>query len=662
MKRRFNTVVIGCLFLCCHSSLAQQQAEIDSLSSLSRQLPDDTVKILTFHRLSYLYNYVQFRPDEARSYADSAIILAKGINYQKGIIESHYNLGLTDMNEDQYSEAVDHFLQFIDYYTKRGDSLSVARGLYCIATIHANQGNDDSNLSLQLRILKIYEQTGDQNRSANTLNSIGNIYWRTGKYREALESYNTANDLYRQLGKMARYGMGVQNVANVFVSMKEYDTAKVLYEEALKTVKQHGSPTETAFILANLGDLYEELGKFERALDYNLQALNIRRTLTNKRNLAATLLDAGHLYTLLNKLELAQSLLTEGLDLAVTIQAKPLMADGYMNLSELYRARKDYEKAYAHHVLAKQWQDSVSSSENREQINKLQALYETEKKDKQILSLANEKELQKQEAQWQATMKMIYLIGLILVAISAALIIYVFRQRMYNQRVVSEKDAKIREITFSNRIAELEIKALRAQINPHFLFNCLNSINRMVVKGENEMASAYLRKFSRLVRLIVENLENGKVTLENELALIESYIQLEELRFKGRISYEIDVDESVEKESIHLPPMVLQPFVENAIWHGLMHKPGPGCLRIGIREMKDMLLCTIEDNGVGREKAKELQQVDNNNKQKSLGLSITEERLRLLAREGMDELIRVVDLKDNGMATGTRVEICIPVS
>src|SRR5690606_38695141 len=106
----------------------------------------------------------------------------------------------------------------------------------------------------------------------------------------------------------------------------------------------------------------------------------------------------------------------------------------------------------------------------------------------------------------------------------------------------------------------------------HFLFNCLTSINRMIVKGDNENASLYLKKFARLVRLIVENGEATRVSLEDELALIEAYIQLEELRFKSKIGFEIDIDEKVEKENTFLPPMILQPFVENSIWHGLTSK------------------------------------------------------------------------------------------
>lgn len=640
---------------------AQRQPEIDSLLAVLKEIPEDTNKVLVYHRVSYLYNFVQYKPELARPYADSAMRLSERINNASMITDSHYYSGLVDMNQDNYAEALEHFSHYINFYKERGDSSNVARGLYCVASIHADRGEQDSNLALQLRILKIYDQLGDQHRMANTLNGIGNIYWRTSKYDQAIDSYKHANRIYESLNNLARYGMGLQNLANVYVSKKQYDTAQSFYEEALKLVKEHGSDAEASFILANLGDLHEELNDYREALSYNLQALSIRRKLSQKRSLAATLIDVGHLYTILNRQDAALNALTEGLEIANDIGAKTLVMEGYTNLSDLFKTKKDFEKAYRYSMLAQQWKDSVSNEESREQINKLQVLYETEKKDKQIVLLAKEKELQEKEAQRQATLKQAFLGGLILVMISLALAIYIFRQRLKNQKIIAAKNEEIKEITFQRQITELEMKALRAQINPHFLFNCLNSINRMIVKGEHENASQYLRKFSKLVRLIVENVESGRVSLENELALIESYIQLEELRFKGKIGYEISIDENIERGNVFLPPMVLQPFVENAIWHGLMHKENNGRIKIAVSETKESLLCTIEDNGVGRGHSKELRQ-DDEGKTKSLGIKITEERLRLLNRKRIEDLVRIVDLWSNDEAAGTRVEITIPLS
>ena len=152
--------------------------------------------------------------------------------------------------------------------------------------------------------------------------------------------------------------------------------------------------------------------------------------------------------------------------------------------------------------------------------------------------------------------------------------------------------------------------------------------------------------------------------LQNELALLESYIQLESLRFKDRIDCRIRVDKSVDPDSTYLPSMILQPFVENAIWHGLMHKTDQekGIIQITIGESGGRLHCVIEDNGVGREKARELQE-RSLIKSRSLGAKITEERLRLLDRDGLEQVVSITDVKDSlNRALGTRVEIDIPVA
>ena len=140
--------------------------------------------------------------------------------------------------------------------------------------------------------------------------------------------------------------------------------------------------------------------------------------------------------------------------------------------------------------------------------------------------------------------------------------------------MLAEKNVELKDVDFRRQMSELEMKSLRAQINPHFLFNCMNAINGMIVHGENEEASLYLSKFSKLVRLILENAETTNVTLENELALLDSYIQLEKLRFKGKINYRIEVEKNIDPEEAFIPSMILQPFVENSIWHGLLHKTG----------------------------------------------------------------------------------------
>ena len=215
---------------------------------------------------------------------------------------------------------------------------------------------------------------------------------------------------------------------------------------------------------------------------------------------------------------------------------------------------------------------------------------------------------------------------------------------------------------FKSRTAELEMQALRAQMNPHFIFNSLNSINGFILKNDPEAASDYLTKFSKLIRLILQNSCSTSVPLDKELEALKLYIELELLRFEGQFGYLIQCHNELEVEDIEVPPLIIQPYVENAIWHGLMNKPTEGNLKISLHRENGLLFCEITDDGVGRKVAGELKS-KSASKRKSLGMQITAHRLELINNVSKKEtIVEVIDLFDgSGMACGTTVLLKIPV-
>jgi LytS/YehU family sensor histidine kinase len=211
------------------------------------------------------------------------------------------------------------------------------------------------------------------------------------------------------------------------------------------------------------------------------------------------------------------------------------------------------------------------------------------------------------------------------------------------------------------QMADIEMQALRAQMNPHFIFNCLNSINRYIVKSDQATASLYLTRFAKLIRLILDNSNSKTVTLTNELEALRLYIDMESIRFEKQFSYKINIDENVSPDHIYVPPLIIQPYVENAIWHGLLHKETEGHLEVRLTmPQPNMLQCVVEDNGVGRAKAKELKSKSASTS-KSLGMKLTESRLALLNKHSnWDASIEILDLVDpEGIPAGTRVTLKI---
>jgi LytS/YehU family sensor histidine kinase len=281
---------------------------------------------------------------------------------------------------------------------------------------------------------------------------------------------------------------------------------------------------------------------------------------------------------------------------------------------------------------------------DKEKQRQLQATYYNEKIRQQELASQNQK--------FKSQVKIYILLG------SAIILLLLGLQ--YHSRL---------KTNFYRKTAAIEMKALRAQMNPHFIFNCLTSINRYIVKSDNKTASNYLTKFSKLIRLILDNSAVEYIPLDTEIQTLQLYIDMEALRFDHAFEYEIQTDDAVASENILIPSMLVQPYAENAIWHGLLHLPeddkkGNGKLWIRfLKRDENVLTVEVEDNGVGRQKAKEIES-KNTLKKKSYGMQISEDRIQLINKlYKYNTSVKVQDLVDKtGAASGTKVILTVPVN
>ena len=234
---------------------------------------------------------------------------------------------------------------------------------------------------------------------------------------------------------------------------------------------------------------------------------------------------------------------------------------------------------------------------------------------------------------------------------------------VYKYRIAQVRKNAAQQNAFNKKIAELEMKALRAQMNPHFLFNSLNSVKAYIGQNDNRKAQIYLGKFSQLMRRILQNSKNKTVRLNDELEALRLYLDLEAMRFDPSFDYRIQIGEQVNEDFIEIPPLILQPYIENAIWHGLMHKDkGDRILLIDISRHGDYIKLVVEDNGIGRARAAKLK-TRSASKHQSMGMQITGDRLRYLKEMyGLDAEVSVTDLKDKpNQDCGTRVEVLLPI-
>lgn len=247
--------------------------------------------------------------------------------------------------------------------------------------------------------------------------------------------------------------------------------------------------------------------------------------------------------------------------------------------------------------------------------------------------------------------------GFAVAGLGAGVIMAIFRWRISQ----IEQQSKIKA-DFEKRLGSVEMNALRAQMNPHFIFNVLNAIDYYILKNDTDTASDYLNRFSRLIRLILQNSRSNYVNLKDELEALKLYIEMENLRFEEQFDYRVKIGQGLKIDEIEVPPMLLQPYVENAIWHGLIQKEGKGYLELVITKSDQYLHCVIEDNGIGRAASKALKS-KTATRRKSMGMQITQDRIGMINRlYNTNAQIKVLDKVDSeGQALGTRVELAIPI-
>jgi len=620
-------LLTGCLLL-----QAQDSIKIDSLISQLNKNPHDTIKVDTY--LALHRSLLVSDESNAIEHLNKAIKFSEHIGDPKRISQCYLELVGFHRRKGNFTEAKKKLPKVEEQLNRFLDTRIEATFFKLRGTIHYFEGTYNKAIADIWEAIPLYELLGDTKTAGDCYLLIGVSYKELDNLDKALEYYQKGLDMYKKTGYRKGVAMATGNIGTVFKSKKNYDKALEYYNQSLQINEKYGYLEEAGIDLNNIGTLYLVKEDYKKASEFLKRSQEVSKLVGSPWAILTVKINLAQAAYKLGDYENAVQDFKEVVDTAKAYNYKEFIKDAYFELSNVHQEMGEFRTALEYRNDYEKWKDSLLNENHLNQVKELEIKYETEKKDQQITFLAQEKELQEKETQRQATLKNAFIGGAVLIALLASLLFYIFRQRLKNQKALASKNEEIKEVNFKRQLSDLEMKALQAQINPHFIFNCMNSINQMILEGNNKNASKYLTKFSKLIRLILENAEATEVSLKNEFALLEAYIQLESLRFNGDIKYQIQVDEDIDQENTYLPSMVIQPFVENAIWHGLRHKKerSKGQISISMEQDHNQLTCFIEDNGVGREKAAELQK-KTVWKSKSLGLKITEERLKLLSKE-----------------------------
>ncbi|HIB48545.1 MAG TPA: tetratricopeptide repeat protein [Flavobacteriaceae bacterium] len=538
------------------------------------------------------------------------------------------------------------------------------------------------------------------NFKAQIYNSLGALYDDKSDAQQALE-YQLKALRYAEAGNDEQMIATISNgIGRVYLYLSEYEKAKTYYLRAIEIKERRQEyDKHLANSYNNLSNCFDAEGRYDKSLQYLDKSIQLKEQIDNTVNLIPSYNNKAYTLLLMNKLDVAEKTIQQAIFLAdsldITIekqyaystyaeilfaQNRVALAEAYMSKSiamskesndlylakynldlmyNIYLKKGDYKKALEFYRERSIVLDSVYNINKRSEIEKLALEYGTEKKNKEIALLNAEKELNEIDLKKSRQLQLAFL----LVAGLAVVVLLLLWSRHKNKAKTDQLLKETMARDYEKKLSETELQALRAQMNPHFLFNCLNSINSFIIKNEQEQASEYLSKFSMLIRKVLNNSKSSKVTLANELEALKLYIELESLRFGNSFEYSVSVDPTVETDYLEIPPLIIQPYVENSIWHGLLHKTeGPKKLSIDIKQDETLLICIIEDNGIGRVAA--ASRIKNSvSKRKSFGMNITKERLEHINQKHDERShIEVVDLKsESGDAIGTRVTIKIAI-
>lgn len=611
-------------------------SKIDSLLTLLPKYNEDTSKAILLNKLCWEYKNIG-NYDTAFHYGNAALQLAKQLNFQTGSANAYNNIGIIYWNQGNYEKALTNYLKALKILEETGNKKGIAFSYSNIGSVYENQGNYEKALNNYLKSLKIRDEIGDKQGIETSYNGIGNIYFFQGNYEKALDYYVKSLKMSEEIGDKKGMAYSNNNIGIIYFSQRNYEKALNNYLKALTIEEKIGDKFGLANSYTNIGGIYEEQKDYKKALDNYVKFQKISEEIGDTLLIAQCKTNIGDLYMKQEKFEEALHYYSQSLILFKKKGKKEGIKEVCAALSELFDKKGDYKQAYNYHKLYSDIKDTLLNEQSSKQIVEMNTKYETQEK---------EHELQIQQLLLNQKGTQIYiLIALsILIFIIALLLIWQMR------------------IKTNSRTIELQQKLLRSQMNPHFIFNALQSIQNYIYENNPHNAAVYLSKFAVLMRLILENSREEYIPLQSEIKTLELYLELQQLRFENRFNYAIDVSEAIDIDFIAIPPMLAQPFIENAIEHGLAGKTENGKINIRFKQEDKNILFEVEDNGIGILFSSVKKEGTLNN-HKSLATIITKERLDLLNKNRRNKIrYEIIDLgsSENGAATGTKVIFSIP--
>jgi tetratricopeptide (TPR) repeat protein len=575
-----------------------QQKSIDSLENALHQLEKNPA---SYHRdttiVNLLYDLawqiVNYTPDsiKASTYAQRALDLSEKINWDLGKAYSHDIIGRIYSIRKNYVSAIDQFSQAATLMMEMKNNDGLAKSFYNMGTAYQSQGNFPAALDYLLQALKKNEETGNVGDMGRDFNSIGDVYAAIDDQANALSYYQRALKSFETLKDKYWTAIALGNIAIIYNQQKEFVKALEYYFRVLKMEGNNSYSNYETFV--QIGDVYRNISAsilqnqtdtaWTKAYEYFSKAHQIATEIDDGYIAGLAMNGIGALFLEKKNWNEADKALHTAVTLLKASNSPEALKDCYFNLSRLDSAKGDWKNSLAHFRLYTIISDSLFNKKKSRLLAQTEINYETEKKQKQI-------QLKDLEIQQQAK-------NILLIVLSAVILLMIVGGfAYYRSKRTRQQSLK--------QISEAKLASLKSLMDKHFIFSSLHSIDTFLMNNNPEAASDYLVKYSKLIRSILEMSNQPEVSLEEEITLCKSYLDLEKIRFNHVFDYEISVDPYISPQQTIFPSMLLQPLVENAVKHGIGSRAGyndieKGKITITINKQNDRLVCVVSDNGRG---------------------------------------------------------------
>lgn len=628
--------------------LAQKQglAAIDSMKSLLKPMQElDTAQVKIIYRIASAYRNID--TDSCLKYTKTGLEGAQKTGWKKGISAMYDMFGSIYSSQSEYDKALSYYNKSLKITYEINYPRGEASCLINIAVVYESLGKRSEALANYFKALKITQKIKYDPYTALIYGNIANIYISQENHKLALSYAFKSYEAYKRLKDDHGIAQSGYVIATVYFSNNELQKAGAFALKSLSIFKELDEKVGQANVLGLLAVINDDdkvkklTYLFQAEKLHNETSPNASNSITDIGNIGGTYADIyinkikdkfGKNKVIPNNYDSIYNRAIFYLNKAIKISKEAGEQDNISyfsdNLAQLQEHNGDYKGALTNLKISKQIDDSLYSQESKNQIATLEAQFAFQKK---------EDHYQQQQELAKVKTQQIYLFaGLAIVLISSILLYLLNRSninqlRLKNQLLKKEAEEKTKELLHQSKLLESELKAIRSQMNPHFIFNVLNSIESYIMDNDKRTAARLVQKFASLSRLILENSTKSLVTADKEWRALTLYTELEAMRYNGSFSFNFIVNEQLQLKTLLLPPMLIQPLIENAILHGLIEENKPDAhLEVKLERTTAGVCITVADNGTGIDKPKRRKEKVNGVKEKSMGIESIKERIDMI--------------------------------